>query len=176
MTRMVVGVMLRSEAISCMGRSPPAVSLIPWGVFKERCFTMGCCGWRASDRETPSTRVRPVPVGVLEHRRAEAESVLLAATAGDPLCRITEGGDPTEPKYAEGALAAVTELQRIIRATPDTGELAVARSLMATWEVEQDACAGRGVDWSAYRNGGVAELRSIVAELASGVDGADLDR
>ena len=101
--------------------------------------------------------------------------MLMAATAGGPLCRTTEGGDPTEPKYAEGALAAVTELQRQVRATPDSGELAAARALLATWEVEQDACAGRGVAWSAYRNGGVAELRSIVAELASGLDGDDLD-
>ena len=102
--------------------------------------------------------------------------MLLAATAGEPLCQITEGGDPTEPKFAEGALAAVTELQRQVRATPDASELAVARALLAAWEVEQDACAGRGVAWSAYRNGGVAELRSIVAELASGLGGADLDR
>jgi hypothetical protein len=102
---------------------------------------------------------------VLEHRRSEAEAALLAATAGESLCRITEGSDPTEPKYAEGALAAVTELQREIRAMPDAGELAVAQRLLATWEVEQDACAGRGVAWSAYRNGGVAELRSIVADL-----------
>ena len=100
----------------------------------------------------------------------------MAATAGEPLCRITEGGDPTEPKYAEGALAAITELQRTVRATPDGDALALARSLLASWEVQQEACASRGVAWSAYRNGGVAELRSLVAELAAGVDTAPLDR
>jgi hypothetical protein len=117
-----------------------------------------------------------VLVGVLEHHRAAAESVLLTATAGQPLCRITEGGDPTEPKYAEGALAAITELQRTVRASPDDDELTLARSLLATWEVQQDACAGRGVAWSAYRNGGVSELRSLVDELATGVDPAPHDR
>lgn len=137
---------------------------------------MGCCGWRASDREERATPVPPVAVGVLEQRRAEAESVLLAATAGEPLCRITEGGDPTEPKFAEGALAAITELQRTVRATPDGDALALARSLLASWEVQQEACASRGVAWSAYRNGGVAELRSLVAELAADVDTAPLDR
>lgn len=96
--------------------------------------------------------------------------MLLAATAGEPMCRIAEGGDPTEPKYAEGALAAVAELQREVRATPDASELEVAQRLLGVWVVEQSACAGRGIAWSAYRNGGVAELRSIVAELASGTD------
>lgn len=91
----------------------------------------------------------------------------MAATAGEPLCRITEGGDPTEPKYAEGALAAIAELQRQVRHAPDERELDVARRVLANWVVEQDACAGRGVAWSAYRNGGVAELRNIVADLAS---------
>jgi hypothetical protein len=127
----------------------------------------------SSDRETPAPAG---PIGVLEHRRAAAESVLLAATAGEPLCRITEGGDPTEPRYAEGALAAVTELRRQVRATPEAGALAVAQSLLASWEVEQNASAGRGVAWSAYRNGGVAELRGIVAELAPGEDPSGLDR
>lgn len=61
----------------------------------------------------------------------------------------------------------MTELQRNVRATPDSSELAVARSLLASWEVEQRACAGRGVAWSAYRNGGVAELRSILSQLVS---------
>jgi hypothetical protein len=86
---------------------------------------------------------------VLEHHRAEAESVLLAATAGEPLCRISEGGDPSEPKYAEGALAAITEVQRAVRSTPDRAELTLARSLLAAWEVKQDASASRGVAWSA---------------------------
>ena len=102
----------------------------------------------------------------------------MAATAGEPLCRIAAGGDPTEPKFAEGALAAVTELQRHINATPTAGELAAARDLLTSWEAEKVACAGRGVAWSAYRNGGVAELRSFVAELelASSADSAHLER
>lgn len=102
--------------------------------------------------------------------------MLLAATAGDPLCRIAEGGDPTEPKYAEGALAAIAELQRKVRAMPDSNMVAIARSLLATWKVEQDACAGRGVAWSAYRNGGVAELHSIVTELTAGAEVEHRDR
>ena len=136
---------------------------------------MGNRGSRASDRDEQATAAPLAAAGVLDEHRAEAESVLLAATAGEPLCRITEGGDPTEPKYAEGALAAITELQRAVRSTPDGDELTLARSLLASWEVQQHACAGWGVAWSAYRNGGVAELRSLVTKLAA-LGAAPLDR
>jgi hypothetical protein len=127
---------------------------------------MGCCGWKASDRESPADAASPEPVEVLEHHRAVAESALDAATCGRPLCRIGDGPDVSRPKYAEGGLAAVSELQRKLRGGTDTDALAVAVDLLSTWEAERQASEARGAAWIAYRNGGVAQLRAIVDDLA----------
>jgi hypothetical protein len=110
------------------------------------------------------------PAEVLEHHRAAAESALQAATCGHPLCRIGDGPDVSRPKYAEGALAAVTELQRNIRDAAGTEALTAAQDLLATWEAERRTSEGRGPAWSAYRNGGVAQLRSVVADLTRVTD------
>ena len=88
-----------------------------------------------------------------------------AATCGHPLCRIGDGPDVSRPKYAEGGLAAVSELQRELRVVADTGALSVAEDLLATWEAERHASETRGAAWVAYRNGGVAQLRAIVDDL-----------
>jgi hypothetical protein len=125
---------------------------------------MGCCGWKASDRESP-VDVNVQPVEVLEHHRAVAESALDAATCGRPLCRIGDGPDVSRPKYAEGAVAAVSELQRKLGGTTGPDAMTVAEDVLATWEAEQHASEARGPTWTAYRNGGVAQLRAIVADL-----------
>jgi hypothetical protein len=127
---------------------------------------MGCCGWKASDRESPTGGAPQQPVDVLEHHRAVAESALDAATCGRPLCRIGDGPDVSRPKYAEGGLAAVSELQRKLRGGTDTDALTAAEGLLSTWEAERQASEARGAAWVAYRNGGVAQLRAIVDEQA----------
>ncbi len=127
---------------------------------------MGCCGWKASDRESPADAALPQPVEVLEHHRAVAESALDAATCGRPLCRIGDGPDVSRPKYAEGGLAAVSELQRKLRGVPSGDALTLAEDLLASWEAERQASEARGAAWVAYRNGGVAQLRAIVDDLA----------
>ena len=127
---------------------------------------MGCCGWRASDREAPVDAVLPQPIDVLEHHRAVAESALNAATCGHPLCRIGDGPDVSRPKYAEGGLAAVSELQRKLRSATGLDAMSAAEELLASWEAERRASEDRGAAWVAYRNGGVAQLRAIVADLA----------
>jgi hypothetical protein len=128
---------------------------------------MGCCGWKASDREAPADAALPQPVEVLEHHRAVAESALDAATCGRPLCRIGDGPDVSRPKYAEGGLAAVSELQRKLRSVTGSDALTVAEDLLASWEAERHASEARGPAWIAYRNGGVAQLRAIVDDLGA---------
>jgi len=128
---------------------------------------MGCCGWKASDREAPADAAPPHPAEVLEHHRAVAEAALDAATCGRPLCRIGDGPDVSRPKYAEGGLAAVSELQRKLRGAAGSDPLPVAEDLLATWEAERHASKARGTAWVAYRNGGVAQLRAIVDDLGA---------
>jgi len=60
---------------------------------------------------------------------------------------------------------AIVELQRKLRTCTPGNERAVVDELLASWEREQLAARGRGVAWSAYRDGGVAELRSLGDEL-----------
>ena len=127
---------------------------------------MGCCGWKASDREAPADAAPPHPAEVLEHHRAVAEAALDAATCGRPLCRIGDGPDVSRPKYAEGGLVAVGELQRKLRNLSGTDALTLAEELLSSWEAERDASGARGAAWIAYRNGGVAQLRTIVDDLA----------
>ncbi len=127
---------------------------------------MGCCGWEASDRDVPADAALPQPIDALEHHRAVAESALNAATCGHPLYRIGDGPDVSRPKYAEGGLAAVSELQRKLRSTTGLEALSAAEDLLANWEAERHASEHRGAAWVAYRNGGVAQLRAIVADLA----------
>ncbi|MGZ4709147.1 MAG: hypothetical protein ACXWBN_10450 [Acidimicrobiales bacterium] len=104
---------------------------------------------------------------MVEHHRAVAESALNAATCGHPLCRIGDGPDVSRPKYAEGGLAAVSELQRKLRGSAGPDALTVAEDLLATWEAERHASEARGTAWIAYRNGGVAQMRAIVDDLGA---------
>ena len=121
--------------------------------------------WRASDQRQPATPGTPSPAEVLEHHRALAESALEAATCGRPLCRIGDGPDVSRPKYAEGALVAVGELQRILEEDAGLDVSTAAQDLLAMWNVERRASENRGQAWVAYRNGGIAQLRAIVADL-----------
>lgn len=119
-----------------------------------------------SDRETPADDSLPQPIEVLEHHRAVAESALNAATCGHPLCRIGDGPEVGRPKHAEGGLAAVSELQRKLCGATGLDALSAAEDRLAGWEAERSASEDRGAGWVAYRNGGVARLIIIVADLA----------
>ena len=86
------------------------------------------------------------------------------------MCRIGDGPDVGRPKYAEGALAALTELQRSLGASTRTDAAAVAQDLLETWDLERRRSEGRGRAWVAYRNGGVAQLRGVVDDLTGTAD------
>ena len=104
---------------------------------------------------------------VVARHRAIAERALEAATCGRPLCRLDDGPGVSRPKYAEGGLAAVTELQRALRAAPAADPAAVTTDLLHQWEAEREASEERGPAWLAYRTGGVAQLREVLSDLVT---------
>lgn len=106
------------------------------------------------------------PREVVDRHLATATAALDAATCGHPLCRIGDGPDVTRPKFAEGGLAAVTELERSMRRSPAPDPVDVGSMILAAWEDERRLCEDHGGARVAYLNGGVAQLRNILAELA----------
>jgi hypothetical protein len=128
---------------------------------------MGCCGWKRSDRQPDPLPAPPPHAAALERHRSQAEAALVAATGGGSLCRTGDGPEVTGPKFAEGRLAAVADLQRRARATAGTDVEDLAREALASWEAEQRTSAVRSPAWSAYREGGIAELTSVVEDLGA---------
>ena len=128
---------------------------------------MGCCGWKRPDREPDPLPASSPHSEVLERHRSRAESALAAATGGGSLCRTGDGPGVTGPKFAEGRLSAVADLQRSARATADTEVEDLAREALASWEAEQRTSAVRSPAWSAYREGGIAELTSVIEALSA---------
>jgi hypothetical protein len=113
----------------------------------------------------PSTSPSPSPRDVVGRHLATATVAFDAATCGHPLCRIGDGPDVMRPKFAEGGLAAVTELDRSMSRSPAADQVEIASETLAAWENERRVCDDHGGARVAYLNGGVAQLRNIVAEL-----------
>ena len=107
------------------------------------------------------------PQDVVGRHRATATAALEAATCGHPLCRIGDGPDVMRPKFAEGGLAAVTELERSMTRTTASDPVELAAETLASWENERRVCEDHGGARIAYLNGGIAQLRNILAELHS---------
>ncbi len=126
---------------------------------------MGCCGWKRADRAPDPLPASTPDTTLLERHRAVAETALVNATGGDPLCRVGDGPDVTGPKFAEGRLAAVAELQRTCRAAVGSDTEVLAHQTLARWQDEQRNSRVRSPAWDAYREGGIAELTSVVEEL-----------
>lgn len=105
----------------------------------------------------------------MTRHRAAAESALVAATHGAPLCRAGEQASAGGIKHAEGRLAAIVEVQRRLRSADGAevgGTVAVARAVLSAWQDGLVAALDRGGLWPAYRRGGVEELEALVAALA----------
>ena len=93
-----------------------------------------------------------------------ATAALEAATVHRPLCRIGDGPTVERPKFAEGGLAALTEVSDAVRRRPaEVRE--VVDEVLARWEQEHLSCADHGGPQVAYLNGGVAGLRSLHDDL-----------
>lgn len=130
---------------------------------------MACCGWRQTDREPTVPRQLAPGVRVVERHRSAAEADLTAATGGASLCR-TDGAP--DAKRAEGALAAIAQLHREAKRTPLVDPTGAARDLLEAWIVDRSTAQSMGRDWRDYRDGGVAELQSVLADLADLADGS----
>lgn len=113
------------------------------------------------------TSVAPArsPGEVVGRHVAAASAALEAATCGHPLCRIGDGPDVMRPKFAEGGLAAATELERSMARRPTSEPWRAASEMLAAWEAERRSCQDHGGPRIGYLNGGIAQLRNIVAEL-----------
>jgi hypothetical protein len=132
---------------------------------------MGCCGWRRTNRSRRYDEPSPAPAAatdagrpILERHLAEAEADLVAATRGEPLCRLDRGPQVGSVKYAEGRHAALRELRLGLRSA-NSGTLASAVDLLAAWESARARSETQGPEWQAYRSGGVAALRGLVEDL-----------
>ncbi len=126
---------------------------------------MGCCGWKATDKNPTVPRPRPTLVQDLVARhRAAAETSLAEVTGGESVCRV--GPDRVGPvKEAEGRLAAITELQRALQNRDDTVASQVASDLAHAWRDEAARAQTRGKAWLAYRQGGADTLDTVAVEL-----------
>jgi len=102
---------------------------------------------------------------VVSRHLATATAALDAATCGHPLCRIGDGPDVMRPKFAEGGLAAAAEIDRSMKRTSAAGLVELAAETLASWENERRVCEDHGGARVAYLNGGIAQLRNILAEL-----------
>lgn len=123
---------------------------------------MGCCGWREVDRE-PTTPPQLSPgVRVVERHRSEAAADLVAATGGASRCRTDASPDA---KRAEGALAAIAQLHRTAKRTPLQDPTGTALDLLEAWIVERANAESMGRDERDHRDGGIAALRSVLADL-----------
>jgi hypothetical protein len=114
-----------------------------------------------------STATDVDPRAVVHRHVVTATAAFEAATCGHPLCRIGDGPDVMRPKFAEGGLAAVNELERSLRRSPTASPIEIATETLAAWEDERRACDEHGGPRVGYLNGGVAQLRNILSELRS---------
>jgi hypothetical protein len=114
-----------------------------------------------------STATDSDPHAVVSRHVAEATAAFEAATCGHPLCRIGDGPDVMRPRFAEGGLAATSELDHLMKRGPRTNPIELAADTLAAWEEERRSCDDHGGPRVGYLNGGVAQLRNILTELES---------
>lgn len=117
---------------------------------------------------TPSPDPTVDPTSILLDRRLEAiESELVVASGGASLCAISRSaGSVPGVKYLEGRMAAITEVRRAVRASRPFAEVLAERTSVWRAELRRTAESSMGVDWRAYRAGGVDELESLETMLS----------
>ena len=131
---------------------------------------MGCCGWRRADKAPPEdTKPLEGDQTVVARHLSRAEGELVAVTGGASLCRVGNGPHAGSVKYAEGRYAALRELRHVLK-SPDLVALASVVELLDTWQAARTEAQGPA--WTAYREGGVDELRSLVDDLTAMTEGA----
>lgn len=123
---------------------------------------MGCCGWGRDTRE-PDALAAPLPgASLVEQRRMSAAVELNTATGGASLCRLE--GSPGV-KRAEGALAALSEVHRLLGRSTRFDPAEGAATVLTQWRDHRVAAERLGPAWVAYRDGGIAALESLQEDL-----------
>ncbi len=105
--------------------------------------------------------------GVLTELLAQAGRDLDAATGGVAVCSLSRAGTSAPGvKYHEGRWAALNEVSRQARRSAQDAGL-VAAPVRRVWSEDLDRLTdrGAGVDWVAYRTGGLDALAELVAAI-----------
>jgi hypothetical protein len=95
----------------------------------------------------------------LAERRERVEQALTSAAGGASLCSISRSAGPVPGiKYLEGQMAALMELDRVVRRGDDLAS--ASAEILERWSARLDGARQRGMsaDWIAYYAGGVDEL------------------
>jgi hypothetical protein len=116
---------------------------------------------------TPPADRSAEPTSILLDRRRESiEQELVAASGGVSLCTISRSaGSVPGVKYLEGRMAALREIRRAARSNGAIGPVLAERTAVWRSELARAVDSSMGVDWRAYRAGGVDELESLGAVL-----------
>jgi hypothetical protein len=114
----------------------------------------------------PPDRSAEPTSSVLDRRRESIEQELVAASGGVSLCTISRSaGSVPGVKYLEGRMAALGEIRRAARTSGALDEVLAERTAVWRSELTRAVDTSMGVDWRAYRAGGVDELESLGAIL-----------
>jgi hypothetical protein len=122
-------------------------------------------GTRVTDVSLPVTSVAgqlstmSAELSELEERRERVEQELTSAAGGASLCSISRSAGPVPGiKYLEGQMAALMELDRVVRRGDDLAS--ASAEILERWSARLDGARQRGMsaDWIAYYAGGVDEL------------------
>jgi hypothetical protein len=103
---------------------------------------------------------------LLERRLESIGNELVAASGGASLCAISRSaGSVPGVKYLEGRMAATREIRRAVRAGRSFAEVLEERTNAWRTELVRTEDSSMGIDWRAYRAGGVDELEALHSML-----------
>jgi hypothetical protein len=99
----------------------------------------------------------------------EAATVMQGQSGGQSVCALTKAGKSVPGlKYAEGRWAALREVRS--KADSDAETPPVVAAVTAAWvgHLDRLQIRGAGVDWIAYRSGGIDALAELAEALGCG--------
>lgn len=104
---------------------------------------------------------------LLDRRLESIMNELVTASSGASLCAISRSaGSVPGVKYLEGRMAATNELRRAVRAGRPFPEVLDERTSVWRAELVRTEESSMGIDWRAYRAGGVDELEALRTAIA----------
>lgn len=101
---------------------------------------------------------------LLDRRLESIGDELVAASGGASLCAVSRSaGSVPGVKHLEGRMAATGEIRRAVRAGRRFDQVLDERTRAWRAELVRTEESSMGIDWRAYRAGGVDELDSLRA-------------